>query len=219
MLCALMMSSVVGFAINSNAASTDTLNIEKSGNIGNVDVCMYYVSNESSLRSALKRAVDEDWIIFTENITCQGDLKVASDVTLDFSGHSLKFVKSVHGLVIAGNTRVNLKSGDIYANEDSDSAVSIRSGDVNFKYMRVYGGNCSGYGTEKNGGHYWKYYGNAVYCKPDNNNVFVNGCYFQGGNGYSKGIFNSSRTGKAVYGVNILYVGTDGDSAVNGEYR
>ena len=209
MLCALMMSSAIGLAINSNAASEN--------DFGNV--CMYYVNNESSLRSAVKRAVDGDSIIFTGDITCNDDLKVTNDVNFNFRNHSLKFMKSANGLVLEGNKKITLEAGDIYASEDSDSAVSIHSGDVEFEHMRVYGGNCSGYGTEDNGGHYIKYYGNAVYCKSDKISVFVDGCYFQGGNGYSKGVFKPSRTGKAIYGVNILYVGTDGYIAVNGQYR
>ena len=209
MLCALMMSSIIGLEINSNAASENDPN----------NVCMYYVNNESSLRSAVKRSLDGDSIIFTGDITCIGDLKVTNDVNFNFRNHSLKFMKSANGLILEGNKKFTLQSGDIYAGQDSDSAVSIHSGDVNFEHMKVYGGNCSGYGTEDQGGHYWKYYGNAVYCKSEKINVFVDGCYFQGGNGYSKGIFNSSRTGKAIYGISILYVGTDGYNAVNGEYR
>ena len=209
MLCALVMSSVMGLAINSNAASVDNFD----------NVCMYYVSNERSLRNAVKRSIDGDSIIFTGDITCSGDLKVTNDVNFDFKGHSLKFIKSVNGLILQGNRKITLEGGDIYASEDSNSAVSLHSGAVSFKYMKVYGGNCSGYGTGDKGGHYIKYYGNALYCKSDELDVFVDGCYFQGGNGYSKGIFRPSRTGKAIYGASILYVGTDGYVAVNGEYR
>lgn len=208
-LCALMMSSAIGFAINSNAASKNDFD----------NVCIYYVNNESSLKSAAKRAVDGDSIIFTGDIICNGDLKVTNDVNFNFRGHSLRFIKSANGLVLEGNNRINLECGDIYASKDSDSAVSIRSGDVSFEHMKVYGGDCSGYGTEEKGGHYIRYYGNAVYCKSEKINVFVDGCYFQGGNGYSRGVFKPLRTGKAIYGVSILYVGTDGYNAVNGTYR
>mgnify|MGYP004518054119 CR=1 FL=1 len=209
MLCALVMSSAIGLAINSNAASKNDVD----------NVCIYFVNNEKWLKSAVERAVDGDSIIFTNDVIYNGDLKVTKDINFDFANHSLKFIKSVNGLVLEGNNKINLKSGDIYASKDSNSAVSIRSGDVSFEHMKVYGGDCSGYGTDEKGGHYVKYYGNAVYCKSDKISVFVDGCYFQGGNGYSKGVFKPSRTGKAIYGVNILYVGTDGYKAVNGEYR
>ena len=182
MLCALMMSSIMGFAINSNAASGD--------DYSNPD--FYYVDSEKSLKEAIKKSKDGDSINFTEDITCKGDLRVSKSIVIIPNHHSLSFVEAKNGIVVLENKNVELWFGSIYGAEDSNSAINVRSGSVKLRYMNVFGGNC------KN--HDWLNYGNAIYCSSKTSVVDVYFSTIAGGNGYSKGIFNPSRTCKAIYG-------------------
>ena len=193
------MSSIIGLAINSNAASGDDYSSPD----------FYYVGSEESLKEAIKKSKDGDSINFTENITCKGDLEISGSIEINLNHHSLNFVEAKNGMVVLENKDVELSFGKIYGAEDSNSAINVRSGRVNLSYMTIFGGNC------KN--HYWLNYGNAIYCS---SKISVVDVYFStviGGNGYSKGIFNPSRTCKAIYG-GVKTIGRYGKE-IDGIYR
>ena len=132
-LCALMMSSIVGFAINSNAASLDN---SQSGNV-------YYAGDESSLRKAIGCARDGDCIELTDNIFCYGNLGINKSITIDFNYHYISFIWASYGLET--HRDITLKNGVIYGSNDSDSAVCIWNNNLRLQNMSVYAGNCSTY--------------------------------------------------------------------------
>ena len=108
---------------------------------------------------------------------------------------------------------VHLCNGNIYGDIDSDSAIYVDSGDLRMYNCSVYAGNCVK--------HNILYYGNALYCNSDYSRVALDSVYLQGGSGYSRGIFNPSRTGKAIYrsGSAEIYAVGNGYSTCNGQYR
>ena len=204
MVCALMVVSVVGFSVNSFAAvdsSDDAVSTSSSYHV-------YYVGTESELRSALLWSNSGDYIQFSNDISVTGNIDVMKSVTIDLRYHSLVFNNSVKGLIIntGSSNRANLYNGRVYASVDSDAAVSVRSGDLRVYNCSIYAGDCNQ--------HEILYYGNALYCDSRSSNIYLDYVYLQGGNGYSKGFFNSSRTGKAIY---LAYAGS-GVYAIGGGY-
>ena len=192
---ALMVTSIVGFSVTSFAASDSSEDSVSDSSSYRV----YYVGTESELRSALIWSNPGDYIQFSNDISVSGNLYVNKSVTINLNYHSLIFYNSVKGLTITtGNlNRVNLYNGCVYASVDSDAAVSVRSGD-----LRVY--NCSLFAGDCNQ-HEILYYGNALYCNSISSRIYLDYVYLQGGNGYSRGSLNSSRTGKAIY---LAYAGS-----------
>ncbi len=195
MVCALMVVSVVGFSVNSFAAvdsSDDAVSASSSYRV-------YYVGTESELRSALLWSNSGDYIQLYSDIRVTGNIDVMKGVTIDLRYHSLIFNNGVKGLIIntGYSNRANLYNGRVYASVDSDAAVSVRSGDLRVYNCSIYAGDCNQ--------HEMLYYGNALYCDSTSSRIYLDYVYLQGGNGYSRGFFNPSRTGKAIY---LAYAGS-----------
>ncbi len=171
MLCALMMSSIMGFAINSNAADVDGSKIQREDG-----TYVYYVDTQSSLGEATRSANDGDCIEFTKDIVCSGIICVHKDITIDFNSKSLRFINTVDGLCINANgcEKMTLKNGAIYGDNDSNSAVYVCGGPVRFKCMEIYGGDC------KKADYYL---GNGIYVD-NNSTIYMDDCFITGGNGY-----------------------------------
>ena len=193
MVCSLMVASVVGFSVNSFAASDSSDNEVSASS----SYCVYYVGTALELRSALSRANSGDYIQFYNDIRVTGSLYVRKNITIDLCYHSLVFSNDAKGLRIDSgcSNLVNLYNGRVYASVDSDSAICVMSGDLRVYNCSIYAGNCDRYST--------RYYGNALYCDSVSSNVYLDYVYLQGGNGYRRGY--SSRTGKAVY---LAYAGS-----------
>ncbi len=195
MVCALMVVSVGGFSVNSFAAvdsSDDAVSASSSYRV-------YYVGTESELRSALLWSNSGDYIQLYSDIRVTGNIDVMKGVTIDLRYHSLIFNNGVKGLIIntGYSNRANLYNGRVYASVDSDAAVSVRSGDLRVYNCSIYAGDCNQ--------HEMLYYGNALYCDSTSSRIYLDYVYLQGGNGYSRGFFNPSRTGKAIY---LAYAGS-----------
>ena len=193
MLCALMISSIMGFAITSNAAS------ENNGKV-------YYVGTPQELHDAAISTNDGDCIVFTNDIVCYESRYVHKNITIDFNNHSLKFRYKSRGLCIDASWEVTLKNGAIYGANDSDSAVRIIGGNLNLQCMQIYGGDCKW-------GDYHK--GNGIYSWSMFSKIRMKGCYVKGGDGYKKHDSNDNRTGKAIYGGKVIkegmgYIAVDG---------
>ena len=185
MLCALMMSSIMGFAITSNAASVNSSKKTDGTHV-------YYVSNESSLRKALNCVRNGDCIEFTNNIVSSGTLYVSKNITVDLNYHSLRFEYTLYGLYIQVNSKATVKNGVIYGADNSRCAVEV-SGNLKLQNMSVFGGN------HKSGCSDWGAYGNGIYVEYAFSKVYMNYCYIQGGNGYKKSSSNDNQSGKAIY--------------------
>ena len=195
MVCALMVVSVGGFSVNSFAAvdsSDDAVSASSSYRV-------YYVGTESELRSALLWSNSGDYIQLYSDIRVTGNIDVMKGVTIDLRYHSLIFNNGVQGVIIntGYSNRANLYNGRVYASVDSDAAVSVRSGDLRVYNCSIYAGDCNQ--------HEMLYYGNALYCDSTSSRIYLDYVYLQGGNGYSRGFFNPSRTGKAIY---LAYAGS-----------
>ena len=197
MLCALIMSSIVGFEINSNAASINSRQRADG-------TYVYYVGDESSLRRALNYVEDGDCIEFTNNIFCYGNLGINKSITIDLRYYYICFKWASYGLET--HREVNLKNGVIYGSNDSDSAVCIWNGNLRLQSMSIYAGDCNSYT-------YYK--GNGIYAYSNSSRIYMNYCYIQGGRNYK---YSGIRTGKAVYGGTIISEGM-GFVAVNGVCR
>ena len=192
MLCALMMSIIMGFAINSNAADLDGSKSQRDDG-----TYVYYVGTPSSLRKAVKGANDGDCIEFTRDIVYSGTLYVSKKIKIDFNLNSLKFINTLNGLYInVGKGKgITLKNGTIYGANDSNSAVYVNESKVNLKCMEIYGGDC------KRTDYYW---GNGIYVDYESS-IYMNDCFVMGGNGYkSKNDGHYRTAGAAIsykYGV------------------
>ena len=196
MLCALMMSSIMGFAISSNAAVVD----------GSQGGKAYYVGTPWELNDAYLKAQDGDYIVFTNDIVCSGNRYVYKNIIIDFDYHSLKFTGGSDGLYISVSRNATLRNGAIYGANDSNSAVRICGGNLNLECMWIYGGDCK-YCSYNNG--------NGIYSNYSYNNIHMNGCCVKGGNGYRKGYNYNNQTGKAIYGGKVIkegmgYIAVDG---------
>ena len=194
-LCALMISSIMGFAITSDAASAN------SGKV-------YYVGTPQELNDAYCETKSGDYIVFTNDIVCYGDRYVGKNITIDFNNHSLKFKNGVDGLWIDVFGSATLRNGAIYGAPSSNSAVRICRGNLNLQCMQIYGGdsNC------------WRdyHYGNGIYACLSYSKIYMNSCcYIQGGNGYTKLDYRSR---KAIYGGEVISEGK-GYRAVDGIYK
>ena len=204
MVCALMVTSIVGFSVTSFAAvdsSDDAVSDSSSYRVFNV-------GTESELRSALSRAWSGDYIQFSNDIKVNGNLYVYRSVTINLNYHSLKFESSSDGLVIRSGYRncVYLWNGRVHADVDSNAAVYVRYGDLS-----VY--NCSIYAGD--GQYYRSYAGNAIYCSSGSSRIWLDYVYLQGGNGYSY----SSRAGKAIYSYSPVYSIGSGYTFLDGKCR
>ncbi len=197
-LCALMISSIMGFAINSNAAS---VNDSQGGKT-------YCVDKQSSLGEALRNSNDGDCIEFTDDIVYSGTIYVNKNITIDFNSKSLRFMNTSNGLYINvdKSKEVTLKNGSIYGASDSNSAVHARAGKVNFKCMNVYGGDC------KHVDYSW---GNGIYVCRDAE-IHLDDGLVMGGNGYRRRDSYDIQTGEAIYGSKVISEG-NGYTAINGE--
>ena len=196
-LCALMISSIMGFAINSNAAS-----INSRQRLDGTYV--YYVSDESSLRKAINCVQDGDSIEFTNNIFCYGNLGVSKRITIDLRYYYLSFKWASYGLET--HRDVTVKNGVIYGSNDSDSAVCIWNGNLKLENMSIFAGDCNSYA-------YYK--GNGIYAYSSYSKIYMDYCYIQGGQNYQN---SGIRSGKAVYGGTIISQGR-GFVVVNGVCR
>ena len=187
MLCALMMSSIMGFAINSNAADVDGNKSQRDNG-----TYIYYVGTQTSLEKAIRSARNGDCITFTDNIVCSSSISVCKNITIDFNYHSLTFTNETReGLrvLVRSNDSVTLKSGVIYGANNSDTAVYIWSGHLRLQNMSIFGGDKRGCGG----------YGNGIYVtEPSWAKIYMNNCYIQGGSGYTKSS-EYSQSGKAIY--------------------
>ena len=202
-LCALMISSIMGFAINSNAADLDGSKSQRDDG-----TYVYYVGTPSSLRKAVKGANDGDCIEFTRDIVYSGTLYVSKNITIDFNYKSLRFINTSNGLFVKvdKSKEVTLKNGAIYGANDSNSAVYVRTGKVNFKCMDIYGGDCK----------YIDYsWGNGIYVCRDAE-IHLDGCLVMGGSGYRRGSYYDVQIGRAIYGSKIISEG-NGYTEIDGE--
>ena len=212
MVGALMVTSIVGFNINSFAASNSSECLASDDSNYHV----YNVSTEEELKNALLWANSGDYIQLSSDIRVSGNLEVANSVTIDLDNHSLMFAGSVRGLVIDSGylNRVCVYNGCICGDIDSDAAVYVQSGDLRVYNCSIYAGNCYR--------HNILYYGNALCCASKSSTITLEEVYLQGGNGYSKGIINPSRTGKAIYfscaGSELLSLGK-GYTVLNGQCK
>ena len=178
-LCALMISSIMGFAITSNAADVDSGKIQREDG-----TYVYYVNTQSSFGKAVRNANDGDCIEFTDDVVYSGAIFVRKNITIDFKGSALRFVDTSSGLNIDVDKSkgITLKNGAIYGANDSNSAVYIYDGKVSLKCMEVYGGNC------KNADYYSGFgifgesrFKEGRWIAPE---VYMDDCYIRGGNGY-----------------------------------
>ena len=203
MLCALMMSSVIGFAINSNAADMDGIRNQRED--GTYVDC---VNTQSSLGKAVRSANDGDCIEFIDDIVYCGSLYVNKDITIDFNDNSLRFINTSNGLYVNvdKSKEVTLKNGAIYGADDSNSTVHACDGKVNLKCMDIYGGDC------KHVDYYW---GNGIYVCPQSQ-ICLDDCLVMGGNGYRKKDNYDTRTCKAIFYGKIISEGK-GYTAIDGE--
>ena len=203
---ALMVTSIVGFSVTSFAvpdSSEDSMSDSSSYRVFNV-------GSESELRSALSWANPGEYIQFYNDIKVNGNLYVNKTVTINLNCHSLKFTCSNDGLVVNPGCLncVYLWNGRVHADVDSDAAVYIQSGDLSVYNCSIYGGDCAV--------HEILYYGNALYCSSSSSRIWLDYVHLQGGSGYWKGIFNPSRTGKAIYSCSPVYSIGSGYTVVNG---
>ena len=183
MLCALMISSIMGFAINSNAADVDSVKSQREDG-----TYVYYVNTESLLKNAVKSANDGDCILFTHSIICCDNLNIRRNITIDFNIHSLSFAGAFayRGLVINSNT--TLKNGSVYGATNASSAVEAH-GDIRLQNMCIFGGDRnSNWGG--NGGN-----GSGIWITRHHIKIYMDNCRIKGGHGYEK----SEQTGKAIY--------------------
>ena len=206
MLCALMMSSIMGFAITSNAAS------ENSGEV-------YYVNTRSSLESAVDKAHDGDCIEFTDDIVCDGNLRVSKRITIDLRYHSLTFkgMWAERGLITKNGP--TLKNGVIYGADNSRSAIAVYGGELRLQNMDVFGGNRQSDYTGSFA-HCYGIYAEFTLPVPAYTKVYLNNCYIKGGNSYK----NDNLPGKAIFdeynGLGIIsegkgYIAVDGTADVD----
>ena len=200
-LCALMISSIMGFAITSNAASISCRQRPDG-------TYVYYVDTQSSLGSVVRSVNDGDCIEFTDDIVYSGTICVRKNITIDFNHKSLRFINTSNGLYINvnKNKEVTLKNGVIYGANDSNSAVNARAGKVNFKCMDIYGGDC------KHVDYSW---GNGIYVGVESK-IYMDDCLVMGGNGYRKKDNYDIRTGKAI-SCGIVVSKGKGYTAIDGE--
>lgn len=217
---ALVVTSVIGFSVNSFAASDLTADFSENTTYGiNTSSKVYCVGTEQELRSAINVCRPNEYIKFCNNIEVKDMLCIGKNysaiLTIDLNGYSLRFNKSVNGLVIDRGPYncVHLCNGNIYGDIDSNSAICIESGDLRMYNCSVYAGNCVK--------HNILYYGNALYCNSECSRVALDSVYLQGGSGYSKGIFNKVRTGKAIYraAATEIYSIGKGYTYCDGQYR
>ena len=203
---ALMVTSIVGFSVTSFAASDsleDSVSASSSYRVFNVGTAY-------ELKNALNCANSGDYIQLYNDIRVSGSLYVNKSVTINLNYHSIKFESSSDGLVINSGylNCVYLWNGRVHADVDSNAAVSVQSGDLSVYNCSIYAGDC----VE----HEILYYGNALYCGSSSSRIWLDYVYLQGGNGYWEGVFNPSRTGKAVYSYSPVYSIGSGYTVVNG---
>lgn len=217
---ALIVTSVIGFSVTSSAASDVTAGFSENAIYSmNTSGKVYCVGTESELRNAINVCRPNEYIKFCDNIEVKGNLCIknaySAILMIDLNGYSLRFNKSVKGLIIDRGSYncIHICNGRIYGDIDSDSAIYIESGDLRMYNCSIYAGNCVK--------HNILYYGNALYCNSDCSRVALDSVYLQGGSGYSKGVFNKSRTGKAIYraAATEIYSIGKGYTYCDGRYR
>ncbi len=217
---ALIVTSVIGFSVTSSAASDVTAGFSEDAICSmNTSGKVYCVGTESELRNAINVCRPNEYIKFCDNIEVKDKLYIGKNysaiLTIDLNGYSLRFNKSVNGLVIDRGPYncVHLCNGSVYGDIDSNSAICLESGDLRIYNCSIYAGNCVK--------HNILYYGNALYCNSECGRVALDSVYLQGGDGYSKGVFNKSRTGKAIYraAATEIYSVGKGYTYCDGQYR